>query len=176
MTGMISRRSAPTMRVSGVFISVTSRKLIRTLRWVQARVAHGYHKIRSSLAWRNGELQDRREVGQKSLFGDQLIECAGSYAPGIVPQIEAAKEGYGQILWLSGEDHTLTEVGRLSLLILKVSLSQRHQVGTMNLFVAFKKPDGTVELVTPPLDDMILPGVVRDRSVALPITCTSSDR
>jgi len=57
-----------------------------------------------------------------------------------------------------------------------VSLSQRHQVGTMNLFVAFKKPDGTVELVTPPLDDMILPGVVRDRSVALPITCTSSDR
>jgi len=61
-------------------------------------------------------------------------------------------------------------------LILKVSLSQRHQVGTMNLFVAFKKPDGTVELVTPPLDDMILPGVVRDRSVALPITCTSSDR
>jgi len=34
----------------------------------------------------------------------------GSYAPGVVPASEAAKAGYGQILWLSGEDHTLTEV------------------------------------------------------------------
>lgn len=33
----------------------------------------------------------------------------------------------------------------------------------MNLFVAFEEPDGTVELVTPPLDDIILPGVTRDR-------------
>jgi hypothetical protein len=33
-----------------------------------------------------------------------------SYAPGVVPASEAAKAGYGQILWLSGEDHTLTEV------------------------------------------------------------------
>ena len=32
----------------------------------------------------------------------------------------------------------------------------------MNLFVVLKKPDGTVELVTPPLDDLILPGVTRD--------------
>ena len=36
-----------------------------------------------------------------------------SYAPGVVPAGEAAKHGYGQILWLSGEDHTLTEVGPL---------------------------------------------------------------
>jgi hypothetical protein len=36
----------------------------------------------------------------------------------------------------------------------------------MNLFVAFKQPDGTVELVTPPLDDVVLPGVTRDRYVA----------
>jgi branched-chain amino acid aminotransferase len=35
----------------------------------------------------------------------------------------------------------------------------------MNLFVAFKKPDGTVELATPPLGDTILPGVTRDRLV-----------
>lgn len=33
-----------------------------------------------------------------------------SYAPGVVPASEAAKAGYGQILWLSGDDHTLTEV------------------------------------------------------------------
>jgi len=35
-------------------------------------------------------------------------------------------------------------------------------VGTMNLFVALRKDDGSVELVTPPLDDVILPGVTRD--------------
>ena len=29
------------------------------------------------------------------------------------------------------------------------------QVGTMNLFVVFRKEDGTLELVTPPLDGMI---------------------
>ena len=43
-----------------------------------------------------------------------LLTCMeradGSYAPGVVPASEAAKAGYGQILWLSGDDHTLTEV------------------------------------------------------------------
>jgi len=32
----------------------------------------------------------------------------------------------------------------------------------MNLFVVLRKDDGSVELVTPPLDDVILPGVTRD--------------
>lgn len=32
----------------------------------------------------------------------------------------------------------------------------------MNMFVAFDLPDGSVELVTPPLDDVVLPGVTRD--------------
>ncbi|CAD6563612.1 MAG: hypothetical protein TREMPRED_000012 [Tremellales sp. Tagirdzhanova-0007] len=81
--------------------------------------------------------------------GTGCFKIGANYGPSVVPQVEAAKEGYGQILWLLGEDHTLTEVG------------------TMNLFVAFKKPDGTVELVTPPLDDVILPGVVRDSVLAL---------
>jgi len=62
-----------------------------------------------------------------------------------MPQGEAAKEGYSQVLWLLGEEDALTEVG------------------AMNLFVAFKQPDGSVELVTPPLDDIVLPGVTRDR-------------
>lgn len=72
-----------------------------------------------------------------------------SYAPGIVPQVAAAKEGYSQILWLLGDEHELTEVG------------------TMNLFVALKQPDGSVELVTPPLDDIVLDGVTRDSALAL---------
>ena len=37
------------------------------------------------------------------------------------------------------------------------------QVGTMNLFIALKTPEGGVELVTAPLGDLVLPGVTRDR-------------
>jgi branched-chain amino acid aminotransferase len=37
----------------------------------------------------------------------------------------------------------------------------------MNLFVVFRQPDGTFELVTPPLDGMILPGVTRDSILSL---------
>ena len=37
----------------------------------------------------------------------------------------------------------------------------------MNLFVVFRQPDGTFELVTPPLDGMILPGVTRDSVLSL---------
>lgn len=86
---------------------------------------------------------------------------AASYAPGVVPQSEAAKEGYSQNLWLLGDEHILTEV-RMSFRILSF-IADNVKVGTMNLFVAFKQPDGTIELVTPPLDDVVLPGVTRDR-------------
>lgn len=37
----------------------------------------------------------------------------------------------------------------------------------MNLFVVFKHGDSSYELVTPPLDGMILPGVTRDSVLAL---------
>ncbi|KZT58440.1 branched-chain amino acid aminotransferase II [Calocera cornea HHB12733] len=51
-------------------------------------------------------------------------KLAANYAPGIIPQLEAAMEGYAQNLWLWGEAHELTEVG------------------TMNLFVVLKGEDG----------------------------------
>ena len=47
---------------------------------------------------------------------------------------------------------------------IKVSFGQ---VGTMNLFVVFRQEDGSLELVTPPLDGMILPGVTRDSVLSL---------
>lgn len=37
----------------------------------------------------------------------------------------------------------------------------------MNLFVVFKTENGGFELVTPPLDGMILPGITRDSVLAL---------
>lgn len=80
--------------------------------------------------------------------GTGAYKLGVNYAPGILPQKEAAKKGYDQNLWLYGPEHYLTEVG------------------TMNLFVVFKR-NGTYEIVTPPLDGMILPGVTRDSVLAL---------
>jgi branched-chain amino acid aminotransferase len=37
----------------------------------------------------------------------------------------------------------------------------------MNLFLVLGKEDGSTELVTPPLGDLILPGVTRDSVLAL---------
>ncbi|XP_077049372.1 branched-chain-amino-acid aminotransferase, cytosolic-like [Agelaius phoeniceus] len=55
--------------------------------------------------------------------------------------------GCQQVLWLHGPERLLTEVG------------------TMNLFVFWERPDG--ELVTPPLDGLILPGVTRQSLLEL---------
>ncbi|ORX57563.1 branched-chain amino acid aminotransferase II [Hesseltinella vesiculosa] len=79
--------------------------------------------------------------------GDAKI--GGNYAPGLLPQRLAAKEGYQQNLWLFGDEHQLTEVG------------------TMNLFVLWKNESNELELVTPPLDGSILPGVTRDSILSL---------
>jgi len=37
----------------------------------------------------------------------------------------------------------------------------------MNLFLVIRRKDAALELVTPPLDDLILPGVTRDSVLAL---------
>lgn len=81
--------------------------------------------------------------------GTGAYKIGANYAPGVFAQKEAAKMGYVQNLWLHGPEHHLTEVG------------------TMNLFVVFRQGDGTLELVTPPLDGMILPGVTRDSVLSL---------
>ena len=51
-----------------------------------------------------------------------------------------------------------------------------HQVGAMNLFILLELPDGSKELVTPPLSTgVILPGVTRYalRHERLPISFVS---
>lgn len=97
----------------------------------------------------------------KLLAGDQYVRAwpggtgnakvGGNYGPTILPQMEAAKQGFSQVLWLFGEDHQVTEVG------------------TMNLFLLWEKPDGgKPELVTAPLSrGDILPGVTRDSVLEL---------
>ncbi|KAI9892570.1 MAG: branched-chain-amino-acid transaminase bat2 [Vezdaea aestivalis] len=79
--------------------------------------------------------------------GDKKL--GANYAPCILPQLEAAKRGFHQNLWLFGDEEYVTEVG------------------TMNLFLAIKGADGTKELITAPLDGTILEGVTRDSVLAL---------
>jgi branched-chain amino acid aminotransferase len=80
--------------------------------------------------------------------GDKKL--GANYAPCIVPQLQAAKRGFHQNLWLFGEEEFVTEVG------------------TMNLFIALKdKETGQAELATAPLDGTILEGVTRDSVLEL---------
>jgi branched-chain amino acid aminotransferase len=72
--------------------------------------------------------------------GDSKL--GANYAPGILPQIDVAKLGYQQILWMFGKEDYATEVG------------------TMNFFCYWVNDKGEKELLTPPLDGTILPGLL----------------
>lgn len=77
--------------------------------------------------------------------GTGNCKVGGNYAPTMKPQADAVKEGYSQVLWLFGEDDSITEVG------------------AMNIFFLLEDADtGRRQLVTPPLTrGDILPGVTR---------------
>ncbi|KAG1860817.1 aminotransferase [Suillus subluteus] len=81
--------------------------------------------------------------------GIGAYKLAANYGPCVIAQKNAANQGYAQNLWLQGPGHWLTEAG------------------TMNLFVVIKDRGGVSELITPPLDGMILPGVTRDSVLTL---------
>uniref|UniRef100_A0AAY4D4X2 Branched-chain-amino-acid aminotransferase n=2 Tax=Denticeps clupeoides TaxID=299321 RepID=A0AAY4D4X2_9TELE len=70
-------------------------------------------------------------------------KMGGNYGPTIAVQQEAIRQGCQQVLWLYGDQEEITEVG------------------TMNLFIYWTTKSGEKELVTPPLDGIILPGVTR---------------
>jgi branched-chain amino acid aminotransferase len=74
--------------------------------------------------------------------GGHKIAC--NYSPTFLPHREATAQGYDQVLWLFGEDRKVTEAG------------------VMNVMIVVKRPDGDgLDVITPPLDGMILPGVTR---------------
>ena len=79
--------------------------------------------------------------------GDRKL--GANYAPGIVPQLEAARRGCQQNLWLFGEENYVTEVG------------------TMNFFAAMRTREGKKVLLTAPLDGTILEGVTRESVLQL---------
>ncbi len=72
-------------------------------------------------------------------------KVGSNYAPCMVPSLAAGSRGYHQVLWLFGEEDYVTEAG------------------TMNFFIVLRhRAEGTMELVTAPLDGTILAGVTRD--------------
>jgi len=75
--------------------------------------------------------------------GCGAMKMGSNYAPTINIQKEAERRGHQQVLWLYGDDHQLTEVG------------------TMNIFIFLINKEGERELITPPLNGLILPGVTR---------------
>jgi len=76
-------------------------------------------------------------------------KVALNYSAGFLPLRAAQKQGYDQVLWLLGDDMKVTEAG------------------AMNVFVVVARDDGDIDLLTPPLDGTILPGVTRDSVLAL---------
>ncbi|KAL3698906.1 hypothetical protein R1sor_012982 [Riccia sorocarpa] len=83
-------------------------------------------------------------------IGDTKV--GGNYAPTILPQLKAAQRGCSQVLYVLDDGCDGGAIG---------------ESGAMNVFFLFKKDDGSLELVTPPLDGIILPGVTRDSVLAL---------
>jgi len=81
--------------------------------------------------------------------GCGAMKMGANYAPTIQIQKAAERQGHQQVLWLYGDDHQLTEVG------------------TMNIFIYMINKSGERELVTPPLNGLILPGVTRQSLIEL---------
>ncbi|EMD32136.1 hypothetical protein CERSUDRAFT_119111 [Gelatoporia subvermispora B] len=74
-------------------------------------------------------------------------KVATNYSPTFKPQDYAEKLGYDQVLWLIGDNIT--------------------EVGAMNFFVVIKRDDGDLDVITPPLDGTILPGITRQSVLTL---------
>ncbi|KAM4675414.1 branched-chain-amino-acid aminotransferase, cytosolic [Discoglossus pictus] len=70
-------------------------------------------------------------------------KMGGNYGTSLFAQYEAKDLGCQQVLWLYGDDEKITEIG------------------TMNFFLLWKDENGEEELVTPPLDGIILGGITR---------------
>jgi branched-chain amino acid aminotransferase len=93
--------------------------------------------------------------------GFGYAKVGANYGPSLVAQGEARKRGYHQILWLFGEECTITEAG------------------ASNFFVVWRTKEGKLQLVTADLNErIVLDGVTRRSILELArsrLTESSSD-
>ncbi|EAT87499.1 branched chain amino acid aminotransferase [Parastagonospora nodorum] len=76
--------------------------------------------------------------------GFGYAKVGANYGPSLVAQGEARKQGYHQILWLFGDDCTITEAG------------------ASNFFIVWRTKEGGLQLVTADLNEkIVLDGVTR---------------
>jgi branched-chain amino acid aminotransferase len=86
-----------------------------------------------------------REQCRVAPGGMGAAKTGGNYAASLFAAERAKQRGYAQVLWTDAKEHRYVE-----------------EVGTMNFFAVIGD-----EIVTPPLDGNILPGVTRDSVIAL---------
>jgi len=79
--------------------------------------------------------------------GAAHYKLGSNYGPTIKISRDAEKKGFNQVLWLTGDLVT--------------------EVGTSNIFFFWKNEKGEDELITAPLEGLILPGVTRDSILTL---------
>jgi branched-chain amino acid aminotransferase len=89
--------------------------------------------IRAVRLW----LEETRVRAAKGGIGD--VKAAANYAVSMPAALEAKRRGYDQVLWTDAVHHEEIE-----------------EAGTMNVFVCIGD-----EIITPPLDGTILPGMTR---------------
>lgn len=77
--------------------------------------------------------------------GVGYAKTPGNYAASLIAQVEAKKKGYTQVLWLDCVERKYIE-----------------EVGTMNVFFKINN-----EVITPPLEGTILPGITRQSVIEL---------
>lgn len=85
------------------------------------------------------------EITRAVVGGTGEAKIGGNYAKSMAGQAKAKKLGYAQTLWLDAKEHRYVE-----------------EVGTSNVFFVFED-----EVVTPPLNGSILPGITRDSVIHL---------
>lgn len=106
--------------------------------------------------------------------GDSKL--GSNYGPTVQVHHKATEKGLQQVLWLYGEDQQVTEVGTMNIFMLYIndngSKKRFKQTNDFRCDVIFCHLFFTLsfsekELVTPPLNGLILPGVVRNSLLAL---------
>jgi branched-chain amino acid aminotransferase len=88
--------------------------------------------------------------------GTGAVKPAGNYAPALLADLEARRLGCHTVLWLDGRERRYVE-----------------ECGVMNVFFVIGD-----EVITPPLEGTILPGVTRDSAITLlaEMGCTVRER
>lgn len=147
----VEERWVPKARGSALYIRPT---LIATEAFLGVRAAERYAAfvilspvgaywggdgVRAIRLW----LEEERVRASKGGIG--WVKAAANYAASMPAALDAKRRGYDQVLWTDGVHH-----------------SEIEEAGTMNVFVRIGD-----EVVTPPLDGTILPGMTRLSAIQL---------